>query len=75
MIQGNDGVDIVMPFSAKSVMVDAAGGDDVVYGLKSGGNVLLGGEGRDMLLGANYGVRDADAGIDMLVGNADSDFD
>ncbi len=74
MIQGNDGVDIVMPFSAKSVMVDAAGGDDVVYGLKSGGNVLLGGDGRDMLLGANYGVRNADAGIDMLVGNADSDL-
>ena len=74
IIQGNDGVDIVMPFSAKSVMVDAAGGDDVVYGLKNGGNVLLGGEGRDMLLGANYGVRDADAGIDMLVGNAGSDL-
>ena len=74
MIQGNDGTDIVMPYTAKSLTVDAAGGDDVVYGLKSGGNMLLGGDGRDMLLGANYGVRNADAGIDMLVGNADSDL-
>ena len=74
MIQGNDGTDIVMPYTAKSLTVDAAGGDDVVYGLKSGGNMLLGGDGRDMLLGANYSVRNADAGIDMLVGNADSDL-
>ena len=74
MIQGNDGTDIVMSHTAKSLTVDAAGGDDVVYGLKSGGNVLLGGDGRDILLGANYSVRNADAGIDMLVGNADSDL-
>ena len=67
MIQGNDGTDIVMSHTAKSLTVDATGGDDVVYGLKSGGNVLLGGDGRDMLLGANYSVRNADAGIDMLV--------
>ena len=67
MIQGNEGTDIVMPYTAKSLTVDAAGGDDVVYGLKSGGNMLLGGDGRDMLLGANYSVRNADAGIDMLV--------
>ena len=74
MIQGNEGTDIVMPYTAKSLTVDAAGGDDAVYGLKSGGNVLWGRDGRDMLLGANYGVRNADAGIDMLVGNADSDL-
>ncbi|WP_369684021.1 calcium-binding protein, partial [Conchiformibius steedae] len=55
---GNKRGDIVMPFSAKSVIVDSGDGKDTIYGSVKGGNIILGGKDHDILHGANHSVRD-----------------
>lgn len=73
---GNLRGDTVMPFTAKSVVVDAGDGQDIIYGSGQGGNVILGGNDNDILHGANYSIRskEKDVATDVIVGGAGNDL-
>ena len=75
---GNKRGDIVMPFSAKSVIVDSGDGKDTIYGSVKGGNIILGGKDHDILHGANHspGTRDKNTDVltDVIVGGEGHDL-
>lgn len=77
-VVGNERGDIVMPFSAKSVIVDSGDGKDIVYGNVKGGNIILGGKDHDILHGANHspGTRDKNTDVltDVIVGGGGHDL-